>query len=178
MEKLNGIQFLNNLLAQEPSKIIDWIRNIREKREVLPQNFNWLGLAEGCLSRTYEDNNLLWARAAIDTYYLLAGIESNGDDYLLSIMRLRVYLINKLGAVDNDPILDFRQVVNRFFEKLTIPFSEVQKKVDIWTKLDIEQIKELRKIKNQLAIFNGLDTSLLNPYPELTEWMLIKDKLP
>lgn len=88
MEKFNDTKLLNNLLEQEPYKIKDWIRDIKEKRLPIPQNFNWLGLAEASLFRTYEDNNLLWARAAIDTYDFLAKIEDDRDRCLLSIMHL------------------------------------------------------------------------------------------
>lgn len=180
MEKYNDTQFLNNLEQQKPSKIIELIRSIKEERVSIPENFNWLGLAQvsSLNARTDKTNNLLWAMVAIEAYNFSMKNVDCRESNLRSIMFLRVYFIERYGSKINDPILDFNQVVQWFFQSLTISLNEAKEIADNWNELDIDKIKELRKIKNRLAVFKELSTSLLEPYPELREWIMIYNKLP
>lgn len=188
MKRENKLPSLDTLLQQSPAQLYQWVQAIREGLEQVPQDFNWLGLAEAAALRarfgddqTSSQPDLEWAKVAILIYNQIISEATPVYRASLerSVMSLKAYLIDKLGIVPDDPILDVNQIVQWFFEKLHISLKEAEEKAALWQSLAKEEILELRQIKNRLAIIKTLaESNLLPPNQELSAWLALREKLP
>jgi hypothetical protein len=188
MSKLESVSQLNQLLQQDVSQVQDWLKNVWSGKQKAPENFNWLGLAEAATSVAYSDYannikapNIYWAEVATFIYDQL----SNGanlqkqDAYMLSSMALRAAMIEIFGEISGHPVLDLDRVINWFLDNLPMSYKEAETKAASWSKCPVEDIRELRRIKNRLNIISVLAESkkcVLNE--ELNTWLSLRHKLP
>src|SRR5947207_2613868 len=70
---------LDELFKNPPELIFDWLENVWSGAASAPENFNWLGLAEGAALRVHapsevRDRNfrLAWAKIAVGVYDYIA----------------------------------------------------------------------------------------------------------
>ena len=176
----DAVQLLNSLVTESPGNVLTWINKVHKGLKV-PEDFNWLGLAEVSSHHARSKNNIEWAKIGVDLYEHLAKTANCREKYalLLSAMHLRAFFILKRGAVPKDPILDIEILVQWFVTSVNISLNEAEKKAGNWKNLSIEKIRELRDIKNQLAIFKELASKgLVNSYPEITRWLALRPMLP
>jgi hypothetical protein len=168
------------------------------------ENFNWQGLAcvaadkargnSSSLGR--ESPNLEWAKVAISVYDFLAKTHPEiKNTFIRDAMMLRAYVISKLGNIPDDPVLDSSYIFNWFFNELRFSLKEALTIASSWTDLIthkrqeltqnnqytalLEEIRELRQIKNKLAVIQVLAQN--NPSyldEEINTWLSIQEKLP
>jgi hypothetical protein len=94
-------------------------------------------------------------------------------------MLLRTAMIAEFGSVDDHLVLDSNQIIYWFFHSLTMSLDEVTQKAENWKELNIEDIRELRRIKNRLNIIVVLaesDKFMINE--EIRAWLSLRDRLP
>jgi hypothetical protein len=168
--------------------VLAWLKQVWSGQLQSPENFNWHGFAEAAAfdARSNLDNSSLvsslsWAEVATSVYEHLgnSASESAAELYRNSSMLLRTAMIAKLGSVPGNPVLDIDQVVNWFFNELKISPDEANKKATNWRNCNIQEIRELRKIKNRLNIISVLiESDKLTPNQKLSTWLSLKSKLP
>lgn len=138
-----------------------------------------LGIAQGAASCARSTLSLDWLEVAIELYERLAQVEGKGEAGLLAAMHLRAYFIVRLGAGEAHPLLNVSALAE-WFRRLA-PFSpeEAAARAERWTERPIEQIRELRDLKNRLAVFEELNKAgLLNQLPDIRDWLAIRKQLP
>ena len=181
MNNFDGIQLLNHLLQQEPAKVENWLEGVLLNQLEIPHDFNWLGLAEAASLNARTKNDLNWAKLAVRIYKHLEQTADLREKKALSLssMNLRAYFIKRFGVLPGDSLLDLTRLVQWFMAQLSLSIDEANEDASRWTKLSIERIRELRDIKNQLAVFEQLaNSSCLENYPELNLWLKLRNKLP
>ncbi len=187
MNQLESTKLLNEILQQDATEVLNWLKHVRKGELPLPINFNWHGLAEAAAFDArldYGDNsplvNLAWAEVATSIYDFLAqSARSGGESFLISSMLLRAAMIAELGAIPDHPVLDVDRVINWFFDSLKISLNEAMKKADNWKSCSLEEIRELRKIKNRLKVISVLvESGKIIPRVELGTWLALRNKLP
>ena len=198
-------ELLNWLLQQDASQVYTWIHSVWEGSQKIPEGFNWPALASGSALRakvgsgSSSQPDLTWGEVAISIYHYLASEADPAQrvSFEDEAMYLRADLILKLGTVAYHPILDVDQIVQWFFQSLKVSFDEAEKKTlswkelirnpswrellqsTSWTGVSLEDIRELRRIKNRLSRLQRLsDKHLLPPNQELDRWLAIRTKLP
>jgi hypothetical protein len=196
---------LNWLLRQDPSQVHTWIHSVWEGSQKIPEGFNWPALASGSALRakvgsgSSSQPDLAWGEVAISiyTYMTCEADPAQRASFEDEAMYLRADLILKLGTVADDPILNVDQLVHWFFQSLTVSFDEAERKTiswkefirnpswrelllsTSWTGVSLEDIRELRRIKNRLSRLQRLsEQHLLPPNQELDRWLAIRTKLP
>ncbi|MBE9041397.1 hypothetical protein IQ235_11450 [Oscillatoriales cyanobacterium LEGE 11467] len=199
MNSIKATDFLNHLLCQDVEIVREWLTSIIENKTKLPDNFNWLGLAEVAASRARKivleltEKSLQWAEISIATYEILdridTSVRSGDSSYTNSAMWLRVYLIGHLGF-QNDRILNPQIIFDWFFSSLEISCLEACQKSQKWRLFlfqkqkcqlnysEIQEILQLRRIREKLKFIKFL----LESYPELVDkdvslWLSIEDNL-
>jgi hypothetical protein len=176
------IPSINEILEQDPSSIINWLEKLLE--EDLPTEFTLLGLANIAAFKAYdspntENNSIKWAKVAILIYDKLALNESKlsiNNSFITSSMMLRVGMINKFGSINNHSILDIDIVLQWFKENLKLSYAEVKEKITNWNLFPIDEIRELRQLKNYLQVISFLNKSYLDS--ELRTWIALRNLLP
>lgn len=132
---------------------------------------------------------LEWAKISLSVYDLLESRATAGDrdSYAQSAMNLRASLIARFGVVPEHQVLDVDRVVYWFFESLRISVQEAHGRASTYRNqgMNIDNIKELRKIrelrriKNRLAVLRLLiDSGHLDPRAGLRAWLDIEEQLP
>lgn len=181
----DSVSQLNKLLQQDASQVLTWVKYILTGKLPTPENFNWLGLAEAAAFRaSYEkrkEDSLQWAEVAISIYeYLMKDADLTGrNSFVYSLMNLRANMIMRYGAVSQDRVLDVKQVIDLFFCDINISYTEAATKAAVWKNLSIENIRELRRIKNRLSALKSLsDAGKLPLNQELKSWLDLREKLP
>ena len=181
MAKPQKTALLNQLLQRKPSQVEAWLQRVRSGQEKVPEGFNWLGLAEGAAFNARSETDLTWTKVAISIYEDLANHSKNSDShsFMLSSLNLRVYMIAKLGVVSGDAILDSDKIIHHFFSTVKFPYEWVEKKASDWTRLELKEIKELRRIKNYLAVIRFLmESGKHDCNQKLKDWLSLEAKLP
>ena len=178
---------LKDLIQQEPMQLSHQISEIRQGKQWVATNFNWLGLAQAArlkatMSSRIEDC-LSWGRAAVSAYAM--AIE---QDYLpaqstlhLQAMYFRVTMIDDHGAIKDDILLDPELVIRWFFQCLSFTQQQVLSLLLMQTRheLSIEQVQKLRYIKQALSIIRQLPENILLRYRrELHPWFSLQSLLP
>ena len=187
MNQLKSTKLLNKLLQQDATEVLAWLKEVWSGELRSPINFNWHGLAEAAANEArlnYGDGspvfNLTWAEIAILIYDRLAELagELAGESFLISSMLLRAAMIAELGVIPGHPVLDIDRVINWFFHSLKMSPDEATKKAANWRNCSIEEIRELRKIKNRLNVISVLVESGKFVPIELSTWLSLQSQLP
>lgn len=186
-ERLNAeIKLADSLsvkwLQQEAAEVQGWLRRIESGELNPPQKFNWLGLAEAAAFDAESASDLSWAEVATSVYERLAAETANSsarESLMISSMLLRAAMIAKLGPVPGHSVLDIDQIICWFCDSLTLSRDSATKKAANWRECNIEEIRELRRIKNRLQVISALadsDKCVLNQ--ELKAWLSLWEELP
>jgi hypothetical protein len=181
MNQSQATQLLSNLLQQPPTQVQNWIRSVWIGQQRAPEKFNWLGLADAAALRARSQQDLSWAKVASMLYERLADEAdlSGREKYIESAMQLKAYMITKIGPVPGDSVLDINQILHWFFENLKFSPEEATQKSTVWKTLSIEDIRELRLLKNRLSVLTLLvNSGKIKPNQELSAWLLLRNKLP
>lgn len=188
MNKSPSITLLNQLLEQDADLVLAWLKSIESGDSSPPEGFNWLGLAEAAAfnarSGSRQDStkpNIKWAEVATKVYDRVAAKATPGikDSLMNSSMMLRTAMIAKLGVVPGHPVLDIDSIFCWFKDSVMMSYSEAAKKAAEWRICPIEEIKELRRIKNHLRVISVLaDNNKLLGNQEINSWLSLRDKLP
>jgi hypothetical protein len=171
------------LLHQSPNEVLNWIQSAWSDPRVIPEGFNWLGVAEVASTKANLNADLGWAEVAIRIYEWLASIasdESIRHSDLSSAMSLRASMINKKHQTIPDHIvLDSKRIVYWFYSKLNMYDDEVVYKIENWRALPLDQIRTLKRIKNRLSILKSLIAKgYIQPDENLQAWLELYPKLP
>ncbi|MFB2923474.1 hypothetical protein [Aerosakkonema funiforme] len=179
---------LNQLLQEDVDSVLAWLKSIESGHSSPPEGFNWLGLAEAASFDALEGDrhypnkpSIKWAEVAIKVYEQLAESANADarDSFMNSSMMLRSATIAKFGAVPGHPVLDIDQILRWFNDSLRMSYSEAATKAANWKKCQIEEIRELRQIKNRLRVISVLaDSDKLILNPEIHSWLSLQQKLP
>ena len=167
------------LVATGPEGILAWLESHKDDPN-LARTFHWQGLAEAAARRARIRHNPHLAAVAIQVYEHWAAL-TGGTAYesaRLSIMFLRAFFIRDLGPAAGDPLRDVQTLVAEFEDGLAHSLREALELSVGWERLDVSEIRELRRIKDRLAPFELLDPPLLDPFPLVQEWLAIRDELP
>lgn len=54
MNKIEAANLLKTLLQQDIEQVQSWLKSVLLEQEQVPENFNWLGLAEICTFNAQE----------------------------------------------------------------------------------------------------------------------------
>ncbi len=184
---------MNDVLKRDPADVLEWVRSIPEEERKTFGNANWwLGIAEGAAFRTFLPEyaqsgrpNLDWARVAYTVYDYLA---RRSNDFFTSYkfmykwMLLKVRLINTLGSQPGDPLLDAQEIVEWFFDDLSMTPEEAREKAQAARSnlraADIDQLLELRRLRGKIAIIGYLQQpAQLERYEDIQKWLELKGQL-
>ena len=181
----------NQILQQDAESAWAWLQNILARDSDLPAEFNWLGLAEAAAdnayaSSSYEANttDIKWAEIATTIYERLAAIadkakSGSGESLRISAMMLRAGMIDKFGVVSDHPVLDINIIFQWFRQNLKLSCEEVEKKAANWRVLPVEEIRELRQLKNRLQVISAInDSNKFGLEPDIKAWLSLRKQLP
>jgi len=148
--------------------------------------FNWLGLAQSSAQNARGESDrveaLKWAAISLSAYRYLAterDVKGGFNSYELSAMYLRAAMICQFGVVIDHPVLDIQAIMMWFGERTSFERQKLISVIDQWRLLPIQQIRELRQIKNRLSVIELLmDNGYLEDDTELQEWVILKKQLP
>lgn len=182
---------VHKLLSQEPSEVQTWLRCAWEGQCPIPHNFNWHGLADVAAANARDTLNLDWAEISVSVYdYLCRIVPDNCASWTISAMTLRAFLIMNMGPVAGSTILDPELIFTWVLASLPGPLSDVRQQIAPgreWLLEQIaqrkpnalEQVRELRRLKNRLSVIQGLsDEQILPPDHELQAWLALRPELP
>ena len=170
-----------SLIASGPASVADWFRALRAGRLDEWQDSWPLTVAEGASHLARENLDTAWLAVAIEILEDLARSqpEREREANLLSAMNLRGYFIAHLGVDRTGGLLDPAILVRWFSRETEISLDVAREKATRWTRLDVQEIRVLRDIKNRLGVFVELERlGILAPYPELQAWLALRDLLP
>ncbi|MCC3441270.1 MAG: hypothetical protein JGK01_05515 [Microcoleus sp. PH2017_03_ELD_O_A] len=181
---------IDRLLEQNPESVLAWVKNTFSAQTTAPQDFNWLLLADvsSAKARKGENNAGLfdrtWAEVATAIYDRLAEAAEqkkpgSGESVRISSMMLRAGAIAKYGIIPNDSVLDVNLILQWFWDNIKESREDVEQKAANWKTLAIEEIRELRQLKNRLKVIAALansDKYVLDE--ELKAWLSLPEKLP
>lgn|SRR5262249_37662328 len=195
--KFDDIASPSQLLKLSPDEIQIWLSAAWNGTLNVPEDFNWLGLAEVAGGYARQENmeehlqsDMSWAEIAISVYEWLA--ERGASDFkfsaFLSGLHVRAFMIRKWGHIAGHSVLDLNHLVKLFFDALPITFDTAKQKSILWTvsdkiegdeKADVEDLRNLRRVKNLLGVIKPLtDSGVLISTPELNEWLSLQPQLP
>ena len=183
INQLQSSEQLNNLLQQDATYVQTWLKRIESHSLNPPEGFNWLGLAEAAAFKARSASNLAWAEVATWVYQRLVAEANNNmrqkESLMISLMMLRATMITKLGAITGHLVLDIDQLTQWFNESLMGSFEEVAKKAGNWREYQVEDIRDLRLIKNRLKVISILaDSNKCVLDKELKAWLALREQLP
>lgn len=181
---------IDRILEQDAKSVLAWAKNTLSSQTTAPQDFNWLLLADvsSAKARKGENNSGLfdrtWAEVATAIYDRLAEAAEqkkpgSGESVRISSMMLRAGAIAKYGIVPNDSVLDVNLILQWFWENIKDSRQNVEQKAANWKTLPIQEIRELRQLKNRLKVIAALansDKYVLDE--ELKAWLSLREKLP
>jgi len=181
---------IDRILEQNPKSVLAWVKNTLSAQTTVPQDFNWLLLADVSSesARKGENNAGLfdrpWAEVATAIYDRLAEAAEqkkpgSGESVRISSMMLRAGAIAKYGIIPNDSVLDVNLILQWFWDNIKDSRQNVEQKAANWKTLPIAEIRELRQLKNRLKVIAALANS--DKYvvgEELKAWLSLPEKLP
>jgi hypothetical protein len=91
---------------------------------------------------------------------------------------LRAALLRRHGHRPGDPVLDCDRVVDWFLSRHVGDLEAAERDGDHWRELPIVRIRELRDIKNDLAVIRQLERCDRFRSPEVQRWLRLRDRLP
>lgn len=183
MSAFMNVSAISDLSHSDLPQIQHWLDAVLQSELSAPPDFNWLGLAEMFTTRVTANpsrTGLQWAYLAVRVYDHLLETTDAQESLGNSQMMVRAYMINHLGSLAKDPVLDSNILMHWFFQQLTISFADAVQQLDEWPKRRIEWIRNLRQIKNRLSILMPLyqKGQLTTTDGELSKWFSIYSKLP
>jgi len=181
---------IDRILEQDAKSVLAWAKNTLSAQTTAPQDFNWLLLADVSSesARKGENNAGLfdrtWAEVATAIYDRLAEAAEqkkpgSGESVRISSMMLRAGAIAKYGVIRNDSVLDVNLILQWFWDNIKESRQDVEQKAANWKTLPIQEIRELRQLKNRLKVIAALASS--DKYvldEELKAWLSLREKLP
>ncbi|MFN8511838.1 MAG: hypothetical protein U0841_04450 [Chloroflexia bacterium] len=130
------------------------------------------------------------ARIAVTTYHYLADREGpeDGASFLNSAMTVRAYLIQRLGMLSGDQVLDPDRITDRFLADFSLSPSEARERAE-WARRQfreqvradelVDTLRLLRRIKNALRpIISLVEAGAIQPSLILAEWLAVREQLP
>ena len=172
---------VSQLLERDPNDLCTWVQEAQEGRKSVPDDFNWLGLAEcaGQNAQKSDAADLVWARIAVAVYEALAN-EHPDSSFLLSAMFIRARMIGLLGPRARDAVLDPDTIRDWFSKDLSFGADEaVARSEAAWKSRNVDELRTLRRIKNKIAVIEHLRSGKRTPaLDEYTGWLAVQDKLP
>lgn len=177
----NAFGYLDRLLSLGPAKLKSWLESSEADNKKAREGLNLLGLAQAAALRARTDLDLEWAEVSGMLYKKLASsaCTQERDALLLDMMNLRAFFIKRMGTNRKSPILEFDDLATWFLGNLPVSLEEAKEKCGRLEQLHIEDIRALRQVKNRLAAFKELEQfSWIDAYPEIKEWLAIRQKLP
>src|SRR5262245_55071631 len=115
------------LLRQSASEVLHWLQSAWSDPQMIPERFNWLGVAEGAGTKANLSADLEWAEVAIRIYEWLASRASDErirHSELSSAMLLRASMIDEMHQTIPDHIvLDSKRIVYWFYSKLNMCYD-------------------------------------------------------
>lgn len=170
---------LRQVLAMQPEKAMEWID--REGAALPSGAFNWLGFAESSAAKARRTDNTTWAAVSLRAYCRWVSIAMDDSAVLSSrssTMTLRAYFISRFGPKNGDEVRDLDALVAIFEDGLEGTPQAVAQKARRWSELPVNDIWQLRQIKNRITPMELLDPELLRSYPRVMDWIEIKPLLP
>jgi hypothetical protein len=181
---------IERILEQNAESVLIWVNNIFSGQTPQPQDFNWLLLADVSSAKARKGQNgsglfdRTWAEVATTIYDRLAIIAEqkkpgSGESFRISSMMLRAGAIAQLGVVPNDSVADVNLILQWFWDNIKESREDVEQKTANWKTLPVEEIRELRQLKNRLKVIAALAKS--NKYvldAEIKTWLALREKLP
>ncbi len=188
MDPSDAPHLLRYLLRQDAVETRAWLTRAWAGAEIVPEDFNWLGLAEAATFTAQEGNDLMWAQVAVAVYDHLASGSAmgNGSGYANSAMHLRAVMIRRFGPCDGDPVLDVHRLVQWIRDSLTLPSHEAVRRATAWRDADMEEqlrriddVRQLRAIKNRLAVLELVAApGPFHPPADVQLWLDVRHLLP
>ncbi|WP_067468373.1 hypothetical protein [Nocardia amamiensis] len=172
-------ELFRHLRTLPPADIEQWL----QKGE-WPAGFNWRGLAEVAEFETFHGDPttaLEWAQVVLFVRNQLARTAVGRFErqrQITDAMRLRAELINRLGHVAGDPLLDCEEIFRWFFSRHANQFEEAAADTSHWRDLPIDRIRELRQIKGELNVLRRLDHCAAASSDEASRWFSLWQHLP
>lgn len=180
--------YAQGLFAGGPSFVEHWLNELRAGKAAVPVAVHLFDLAQlaGFQSQSApphpaEGSDLEWARVAVALFEegLRQGVTTNIESATNRAMLLRVRMIGRYGNVSGDVVLDADIIRDWFYRDLRLSGEEAVMRGDRWRELPLEQIRELRRIKNRLSIIQALAATRKGPLAnDLREWLSIRERLP
>ncbi|MGW4730354.1 hypothetical protein ACWEQC_14480 [Streptomyces shenzhenensis] len=148
----------------------------------------WMAAAQQFAARLQEDPSGLtddrWRAVGQAWSALLAGAEratgQQRNEWLLRDLRLRSWLLEKVGPREDVALLDPESVLERALDAMPMTLPEAARLASCWRKLDRERIMSLRMVRRLLVTVRPL-ASLLTEHPrwgEFQEWESLAGGLP
>ncbi|WP_157128916.1 hypothetical protein [Nocardia amamiensis] len=172
-------ELFRHLRTLPPADIEEWLQKGER-----PAGFNWFGLAEVAGSEALHGDPsiaLEWARVAVSVRNQLAGMvvgRFQRENQITDGMRLRADLINRLGHVAGDPLLDCEEIFRWFFARHAGEFEKAAADTSHWRDLPIDRIRELRQIKLDLGVLRRLEHCPAASSDEAARWFSLRQHLP
>lgn len=190
---------MNQLLLQEPHKVLQWLREILAEERDFPEDFNWRGLAEcaatdACAraSNAYRPN-LDWAYVAALAYTYLIQWEQNSShlahkpelkknlyrSYNLKLMQVQVNAILAFGPARGDPIRDVDQLAQSFLDGISLsPADWLTASLSPKKERSFAERMELHWLWQRLRVLKPLEEKCLLPaHQDLALWFAAWDRL-
>jgi hypothetical protein len=170
------------LLSQDLPQLRAQLDRIWAGQQEQPRETNWwLGLAWETAQQARTRPSRDWGQVAVSIYEYLAHTVEPGraHEFLVAAMMLRGSLIRQLGTVQGDSLLDPGVILDWFYESVPLSPAEAEQQSSAWSTLPIEQVAELRRIKERLAVLRLLvESGHLQPDATLQPWLDLYDRLP
>ncbi|WP_161938056.1 hypothetical protein [Mastigocoleus testarum] len=171
----------NDLVGKDVQFVKKWLEAVLADESKILNDFNWLGFAEVSASNAKRLKSLDWADISIRAYEKLLSEHSEdmGKSFYISSMILRTSMIGMFGPSKGHPILDVDTIISWFNKYTKIPFEVAKSKSASRERCTIEDLRQLRNIKNRLAVISELSKIKdvqLDEY--LQKWLDIRGDLP
>jgi hypothetical protein len=140
-----------------------------------------ISVAHAQRDRLDPDSRKKWAKLSLQV-----NARMHGDGpweqmrMLTQNFRLRTLIIDRLGPDPQDPDWDPELVAAEIFAALTLTPDQARERSDHWQTRPLDQINELRRIKNTTAPLQQLLRHLQPgpPHDQAREWLAIRELLP
>jgi hypothetical protein len=171
---------LQHLLTLDSSELLTWLQQHREAQQTTAKPINWwLHLAVTPTAHCQSQLDLQWCEVSVAIYEQLARNHPDDEVFLHTAMMRRAFTIDRLGAVSGDPLRDPEVVLEWFWNRTPRSPRAIAPLIPEWQSLPIEQIRQLRAIKNRLSVVRSLvDSGHIKPDHLLQSWLDYQPNLP
>lgn len=176
---------ISEAINKSPEDAAAWLESLT--REEM-KNANIFAFAQATASNATKFDSLSneerkkWSCISIKAYHIYSELvdASSKQSCELSEMNLRASMIVRMGAKPEEPLLKLSVIENWCISSLNEQKVKIiEEEINEWTKLPIERIKELRKLKNKLNVCKYLnDNGYLNENNLVQRLLKIIKQLP